>query len=346
MLAVNDGSVQVQSAGTRVTAEDRMKLDMMAIRNRMANRSPNNIPQAQHGDFNVVLSRRNAPALFGDGLIDAISESAIEESARSTFPDFPEIKGRVSRLPDRSIGRFGWKAQTASLKEFVMTACAVELGLEVPDHPQGKLPYGSESPHARKPGLDLDSSECDALVAFVRNLQPPSRRKPSSRREADTMREGKKRFEEAGCATCHRPKLGSVSDLFSDLLLHDMGPELADNGIYGNVPSEADPADVPDEVMGIAQVLGGGLPFRPRASRIPTRMADPATLGFPRFRSLPARRPRLPTSRRPSLLTCGQAARSAQKFFQLKPDEQLQIESFLKSLTAPEASGLAQSDQR
>ncbi len=200
----------------------------------------------------------------------------------------------MSRLPDRSIGRFGWKAQTASLKEFVLTACAVELGLEVPDHPQGKLPYGSESSHARKPGLDLDSSECDALIAFVRNLQPPSQRRPSSRREAETIRDGKKRFEEAGCAICHRPKLGSVADLYSDLLLHDMGSELADNGVYGNVPSGPGPEDDPDGALGIAGVVAGAVPNAARAPAgcDPTRMADAAPLGVPRFRALLARRPR------------------------------------------------------
>ena len=67
---------------------------------------------------------------------------------------FPEIKGRVSRLKDGRIGRFGWKGQTASLEDFVLTACAVELGLEVPGHHQAGLPIASKSA-AAAPGLDL-----------------------------------------------------------------------------------------------------------------------------------------------------------------------------------------------
>ena len=54
--------------------------------------------------------------LFGTGLIDAIPERAIEDAAKAKHAGFPEIAGRVSRLKDKRIGRFGWKAQTASLR--------------------------------------------------------------------------------------------------------------------------------------------------------------------------------------------------------------------------------------
>jgi CxxC motif-containing protein (DUF1111 family) len=293
------------------------------------------------------LSRRNAPALFGSGLIDAIPDSVIEEAAKATFPGFPEVKGRVSRLRDGSIGRFGWKAQTSSLKEFVLTACAVELGLEVPEHPQGKLPYVSGG-HAQKPGLDLDSSECDALVAFVRNLPPPQQRRPSSDREAEAIRQGKKRFEEAGCATCHTPKLGSVDRLHSDMLLHDMGPELADSGIYGNVSPGEDPdPDQPAEVNAIAGAGAGGAPGAVKAPRGATRQEwrTPPLWGFRDSA------PYLHDGRAANLeeavaLHGGQAARSAQNFFQLKPEQRLEVETFLKSLIAPVATDLARAEQR
>ena len=79
-------------------------------------------------------------------MIEAV---ATEQEVSTTSP---EIHGRVSRLADGRIGRFGWKGQTASLNDFVLTACAVELGLEVPGHPQPGDPL-SEDRHA--PGLDL-----------------------------------------------------------------------------------------------------------------------------------------------------------------------------------------------
>ena len=50
---------------------------------------------------------RNTPALFGTGLINAISDRILREAEKRSFPDFPEIKGRVSGLPDGRLGRFG-----------------------------------------------------------------------------------------------------------------------------------------------------------------------------------------------------------------------------------------------
>ena len=85
--------------------------------------------------FSLATTRRNTPALFGAGLIDGVpEESIVALSGRN--PQFPEVTGRVSRLNDGKVGRFGWKGHTASLKDFVLTACSVELGLEVPGHHQ------------------------------------------------------------------------------------------------------------------------------------------------------------------------------------------------------------------
>jgi CxxC motif-containing protein (DUF1111 family) len=347
LLGANDPAGQALSAGTIVTAEDRKAFDMTSSRNRMASRSPGNRPQTQHGDFAVVLSRRNAPALFGSGLIDAIPAAAIEHAAKARYPESPEVNGRVSRLPDGSIGRFGWKAQTSTLKEFVMTACAVELGLEVPGHPQGQLPYAAER-RAQKPGLDLDSAECDALLAFVQSLAPPRQRKASSAREADKLRMGKKRFEEAGCATCHMPKLGSVDDLYSDLLLHDMGDELADNGVYGN-PSSGSEAD-PGEPVPANTVADGGAKNTTGAARA-KRGATGREWRTPPLWGFRDTAPYLHDGRAANLeeavaLHGGQAARSAQKFFALTPEQRLEIEVFLKSLAAPDTLEVARAEPK
>ena len=117
----------------------------------------------------------------------------------------PEVAGRVSRQKDGRIGRFGWKAQTPSLADFVLTACAVELGLEVPDHHQGGLP---QAPEVKAKGLDLTDQECAALVAYVRSLPTPIGRVASVEAEAKTIAAGKGSFESIGCASCHTPKLG------------------------------------------------------------------------------------------------------------------------------------------
>jgi hypothetical protein len=101
----------------------------------------------------MVLSQRNAPALFGVGLIDALGEETLLSAEKQQFADFPEIRGRSNRQKDGRLGRFGWKAETPSLREFVVAACANELGLEVPGHHQGNLSPRSRS-EGQGPGPD------------------------------------------------------------------------------------------------------------------------------------------------------------------------------------------------
>ncbi len=88
------------------------------------------------------ITKRNPPPLFGAGLIDAIPDEALYEVA---LAQRPAVRGRVHRMKTGQAGRFGWKAQVASLKDFVMSACASELGLEVPGHHQADSPL---DPHA------------------------------------------------------------------------------------------------------------------------------------------------------------------------------------------------------
>ena len=124
------------------------------------------------------MTQRNPTALYGAGLIDSLPAEALYEAARQQ-PS--EIRGRVSRATAGVVGRFGWKAQTATLHDFVLSACANELGLEVPGHHQGTSPL---APFEAAKGLDLTEEECDALVAYVRNLRSPAVVEPSGPRES------------------------------------------------------------------------------------------------------------------------------------------------------------------
>ena len=133
--------------------------------------SASSLSVMSQGRNGMVLSQRNPPALFGVGTIDAISDEALVAAAEKRFPEFPEIRGRVNRLKDGRVGRFGWKAETPSLSEFVLLACANELGLEVPGHHQAPSPL---EPDAIAKGLDLTQGDCDALVAYVRDLAAPA----------------------------------------------------------------------------------------------------------------------------------------------------------------------------
>jgi CxxC motif-containing protein (DUF1111 family) len=170
------------------------------------------------------FARRDTTALFGAGVIDAIPVHAIDAGARAGSPRFPEIKGQLARTADGRVGRFGWKGDVASLRAFVSQACAGEVGLTVPAASEPLREKDDQSP-----GLDLDSAGVHALTTYVASLP-----RPQERDDGELAEHGRTVFEDVGCMACHKSKLGDVEGLYSDLLLHDMGPRLADGaGSYG-----------------------------------------------------------------------------------------------------------------
>ncbi len=273
--------------------------------------------------FRLVVSRRNAPALFGAGRIDAIPDEAIEaeadcqaqraeaEARRFAWrgsENKDAIKGKISRLKDGRIGRFGWKAQVPGLEDFVLTACANELGLEVPGHHQAADPlgYGDRD----DPGLDLSAADCDALVSYVRAL--PSPLETPSHLTAP----GRIVFDRIGCADCHRPKLGRVVGIYSDLLLHDMGQSLSDDGRYYGSNDESGP----------------GTP-KPSEWRTPPLWGLIGTGPY-------LHDGRAPTIRDAIAAHGGQAGNAATAFRNLSPTHQEQLLGFLRSLRIPPPSRL------
>ena len=170
------------------------------------------------------LSQRQTPTLFGAGLIDQIPEELIAEIAALQNSQEGEISGRVA--PDGiHVGRFGWRCQIADLYEFVIGACANELGLQVPGKDQALDPF---QPHYAPPGYDLNKLQCRAITMYVASLPPPQFVKPTDPEQAALAKRGYQLFQSVGCATCHLENVGPAKGLFSDLLLHDMGAELVD----------------------------------------------------------------------------------------------------------------------
>ena len=129
----------------------------------------------------VVVTQRNTPALFGDGLIDAISDETLvshqrEHSTAARLVGLNgardgKVRGRVARLADGRIGRFGWKLEFATLNDFVKAACANELGLANPDRPQA-TPLGK--PGYKEKGIDLTDEQCGVMTDFIRALPAPA----------------------------------------------------------------------------------------------------------------------------------------------------------------------------
>jgi CxxC motif-containing protein (DUF1111 family) len=201
----------------------------------------------QTRDDLIALERssRNTTALFGSGRIDSIPDSTLLEAEKRAFRKFPEIKGRVSRLRDGRIGRFGWKGQTASLRDFVLAACSNELGLEVPGHHQVTLDRAQDFVPSKLKD-DLEDDECGMLVEFVRSLPPPVLRYDEG---SISQPWGFTVFETVGCASCHAPRLGRVNGLYSDLLLHDLGDRMRASGGYGSPSIIVDKATSKDKTQ-------------------------------------------------------------------------------------------------
>ena len=249
----------------------------------------------------IAVTARNAPPLFGTGLIDRLADSELERVARRQPL---AARGRVHRLKDGRIGRFGWKAQVASLEDFVLSACANELGLEVPGHHQAASPL---DPAATARGLDLTRDDCEALVAYVRSLPPPVVLPPSEARGSAAVAEGRSRFHSIGCASCHTPNLGPIRGLYSDLLLHDMGEELSDPGSYDT--DGADSRDAPKRGEWRTPPLWGFRDTAPYLHDGRARNLEEAVA-----------------------LHHGQGAASASQFRSMSDLERSQVETFLNSL--------------
>ncbi|WP_406695592.1 di-heme oxidoredictase family protein [Singulisphaera sp. Ch08] len=275
-----------------------------------------------HGTALIRTTQRNPTPLFGTALLDSLPDEAIEAAAKRKFPDSTRVRGRVSRLRDGRIGRFGWKAQTATLAEFVLSAAATEVGLELPGRHQAADP---RLPGVGAAGLDMNEAECDALVAYVRSLPEPAIRESFDADEAARVKAGEATFGSIGCAGCHLPRVGDVEGVYSDLLLHDMGLGLGDTGSYDVFVGP--PA-------GGEEFAAGG---RGRAAGATDREWRTPPLWGLRDSGPYLHDGRALTIDRAITLHGGQGAVSARRYAQLSSRRKQQLGAFLNSLCAPAA---------
>ena len=182
----------------------------------------------QNRDTNVTLNarifQRNTTALFGAGLIDQVSNRDLAIQAKLQ-ERHPEISGRPATLSDGRYGKFGWRANVASLAEFIDMACANEVGLNTRRQSQPSDPM---TPGYSNPGIDVSDHQIVAMRDFIAALPAPTRMPPKSTRHAQQIRQGEQLFASVGCINCHLQDLGPAKGIYSDLLLHDMGYESSD----------------------------------------------------------------------------------------------------------------------
>ena len=194
-------------------------------------------------DPEVMLSPRVANQMIGLGLLEAIDEADLLASADPTDRDGDGISGRPNQVWDLynnriAVGRFGWKANQPHVLQQVASAFAGDMGITT-----GLLPLAACQPAqadclAAPDGGAPEIADDDLLkvVLYASALAVPARRGWDD----PTVLHGKELFRELGCATCHTPKfttgihptIPALSHQtiypYTDLLLHDMGEELAD----------------------------------------------------------------------------------------------------------------------
>jgi CxxC motif-containing protein (DUF1111 family) len=217
----------------------------------------------QNLELNNVIFRIPTPT-FGAGLIENVSEETIYANMRrnSEQKESLGISGHPNRDGnDGMIARFGWKAQNKSLEVFSGEAYNVEMGVTnelfqneraSPDEAlNGGLPANCKMNPTPEDGTNINPTQYTAVPSdvvqfamFMRLLAPPTP-STSSPGGAQSIANGSRLFGMVGCAMCHTPALQTASSvitpglsqvdakLFSDLLVHHMGSNLADGVSQG-----------------------------------------------------------------------------------------------------------------
>ncbi|MGX5799953.1 di-heme oxidoreductase family protein [Bradyrhizobium sp. Arg314] len=206
-------------------------------------------------DPRTTLSPRLTPPMIGLGLIEQIAPADILAHADPDDRDGDGISGRPNIVRDElsgvvTLGRFGWKAQTASIRQQAADAFAGDIGISTPEMPKhwGDCSEAQQDCRAMPNGVQqrLGTAEApppvmDLVTFYSQNLAVPARR------DLDTLQvlAGKKQFYDMGCISCHTPKFVTMRGThskaqsfqliwpYSDFLLHDMGEGLADGQRVG-----------------------------------------------------------------------------------------------------------------
>lgn len=204
------------------------------------------LADAGYGDvpLGFTLSPRVAPVMVGMGLLEAIPRERLEALADAADSNGDGISGVVSVLKTGAVGRFGWKAEQPTVRRQASAAFNGDLGITTSEFPnESCTPSQVECLRAPSGGSpELAGHLLERVVLYSELLAVPQRRAWTSTK----VRRGKWLFRESGCVACHTPShetgvnaaLPEVSSQriwpYTDLLLHDMGPALADGRSTGN----------------------------------------------------------------------------------------------------------------
>ena len=215
----------VDAFGTFVAPEGGTILHKLAIPGRV---------RPEHGPGHNAFEQRQTPSLLGLGALESVADDDILALADPDDLDGDGIRGIAHILEDGRLGRFGWKAQVPSLREFSRDALTAEIGLTVPAEPG--FSFGALSDDDEVADPEVDSAFIDNMTFFMAGLDAPA--------PAAELPEGLAVFEAVGCASCHVVELPGADGpvrAYTDLLLHVIAS---------------------DEQMGIVDGMAGQLMFR------------------------------------------------------------------------------------
>jgi CxxC motif-containing protein (DUF1111 family) len=191
----------------------------------------------------TVIKPRLAPTLFGSGLLEAVPESAITEgAAQQSGGRYSGALAWHSPQGTRRLGRFGWQDDAVSIRDQTANAFAREMGLTSNDQSSDDCTPAEADCRGQPNGGSPEVSDelLDAVVSFVSTLAVPE-----SPAHAKDDSSGPELFANIGCAACHRPRLPvelpgaggtrvrGVIAPYTDLRLHDLGLEMADENASG-----------------------------------------------------------------------------------------------------------------
>lgn len=250
-----------------VVSEGDVTMRWQPVRGRFGDGTPYLLQKPVYGFSNlgygpvardVMVSPRIAPQLIGVGLLESIPEAEILRNAADQAAAGGPVKGEPNRVWDaflqrEALGRFGWKANVATIAHQTAGAFVGDIGITSTRFPSEACtqtqtdclaaPRGgraAESASGAGEAPEIDDKTLSDVVFYQAALAPPARRRAND----PQVQRGLRLFADAGCAACHRPSYvtgdapipgmsspalkGQTIWPYTDLLLHDMGEGLAD----------------------------------------------------------------------------------------------------------------------
>jgi CxxC motif-containing protein (DUF1111 family) len=199
------------------------------------------LPQYQFNKLNfgpmgddIMVSPRVSQAIFGLGLLEAVPDATILKLAeKSGKPNYVWDYAKNKKV----LGRFGWKANQPNVRQQVAAAFLGDIGVTTTMFPEKNCPPMQKECAAAPtgPSPNLSDSFLDKIELFSLMLAVP----PARDIQDPKVKQGEQLFKSAQCSSCHMPQLKTgphplkelsyqTIEPYTDLLLHDMGPGLAD----------------------------------------------------------------------------------------------------------------------